>query len=359
MSALYPTIITKPWANGTTDPANVVLPSVIADPNKANQFDGFPVSQETDPNVGGEYIKRNEMNGIFKLYSQILNYMNQGGQITFDSIVASIGGGYDFNTILYCAANNTFQRSLINGNVADFNSNPNFRNDGINWSTNISVGAITAGSISSTGDITSSNGGFTGFKNGWDIELGQSTANGLRVRTTTTNVGVSLYTTAANISGISFQDYSNTSASDLEIVDVPGSRIKMVTSQGVNSPLVVQSDLTINQVVIGSTSFLVRRDRMVDRYHVHLGGRITGNQAGGAWTSTLPMGTLGVDYTKILGYFTGDATFEVTADSGKGQSLGYAKATSTSPNLELYITVTGNMGNGSIAVFSLDFTVAF
>ena len=103
---------------------------------------------------------------------------------------------------------------------------------------------VTAtGSISSTGDITSSNGGFTGFKNGWNVELGQSTANGLRIRTTTTNVGVSLYTTAANISGISFEDYNNTSASNLE-VDVPGGRIKMVTSQGINSPLVVQSDFT-------------------------------------------------------------------------------------------------------------------
>jgi hypothetical protein len=358
MSALYPTIITQPWANGTTDPANVVLPPVTADPNKANQVDGFPVSQETDPNVGGEYIKRNEMNGIFKLYSQILNYMNQGGQITFDSVVAS-SGGYDLNTILYCAADNTFQRSLINGNVADFNSNPNFRNDGVNWSTDISVGAITAGSISSTGDITSSNGGFTGFKNGWNVELGQSTTNGLRVRTTTTNVGISLYTTVANISGISFEDYNNTSASNLEIVDVPGSRIKMVTSQGINSPLVVQSDFTINQVVIGNTIFLVRRDRMVDRYHYHLSGRIIGTQAGAAWTSTLSMGTLGIDYTKIIGTFTGVATFEVTADTNRGQSLGYAKATNASPNLELYVTVTGNIASGSIAVFSLDFTVAF
>jgi hypothetical protein len=205
-------------------------------------------------------------------------------------------------------------------------------------------------------DIISRSGGFTGFKNGWNVELGQSTANGLRVRTATTNVGVSLYSTAANISGISFEDYNNTSASNLEIVDVPGSRIKMVTSQGVNSPLVVQSDLTINQIVIGNTSFLVRKDRMVDRYHYHLSGRITGNQAGGAWTSILSMGTIGVDYTKILGTFTGVATFEVTADAGKGQSLGYAKSTDTSPNLEVYITVTGNMGTGSIAVFSLDFT---
>ena len=360
MSALYPTIITKPWANGTTDPANVVLPSVIADPHKANQVDGFPVSQETDPNVGGEYIKRNEMNGVFKLYSQILNYMNQGGQITFDNAVSSSGGGYDLNTILYCAANNTFQRSLKNGNVANFNLTPSFRNDGINWSTDISVGDVNAtGSISSTGDITSSNGRFEATSNGWEYisNIDANIAN--RHRQTATNVAIEI----VNDSGGTYGHRVIQLVSGIYTLSssTPGRRpVCSASLDGIsNSGYVVQSDLTISQVVIGSTSFLVRKDRMVDRYHVHLGGRIIGYQAGAAWTSTLPMGTIGVDYTKILGTFTGDATFEVTADAGKGQSLGYAKATNASPNLELYITVTGNMSNGSIAVFSLDFTVAF
>ena len=358
MSALYPTIITQPWANGTTNPANVVLPPVIADPSKANQVDGFPVSQETDPNVGGEYIKRNEMNGIFKLYSQILNYMNQGGQITFDSAV-STSGGYDLNTILYCAADNTFQRSLINGNVADFNLNPSFRNDGVNWSTNINVGDITAGSITSTGNVVSSS-RFVALANSWEYTSNVDANIANKNRHVAYNSGIeTIRNNATGAYGHRILDYTSGYVTQSDAL--PGRRpICFASLDGIsNSGYVVQSDFTINQVVIGNTSFLVRKDRMVDRYHVHLGGRITGNQAGGAWTSTLPMGTLGIDYTKILGYFTGDATFEVTADAGKGQALGYAKATNASPNLALYITVTGNMGNGSIAVFSLDFTVAF
>ena len=359
MSALYPTIITQPWANGTTDTANVVLPSVTADPNKANQVDGFPVSQETDPNVGGEYIKRNEMNGIFKLYSQILNYMNQGGQITFDSAVSS-SGGYDINTILYCAANNTFQRSLTNGNVADFNSNPSFRNDGINWSTNISVGAITAGSIASTGDVTSSSGRFVAISNNWEYTSNVDANIAHKNRQLTYNSGIeTIRNSITGAYGHRILDYTSGYVTQSDAL--PGRRpICYASLDGIiNSGYVVQSDFTIQQVVIGNTSFLVRKDRMVDRYHYHLSGRIIGNQAGAAWTSILSMGTFGVDYTKIQGYFTGDATFEVTADTNRGQSLGYAKATNTSSNLELYITVTGNMGNGSIAVFSLDFTVAF
>ncbi len=354
MSALYPTIITQPWANGTTDPADVVLPSVIADPNKANQFDGFPVSQETDPNVGGEYIKRNEMNGIFKLYSQILNYMNQGGQITFDPIVASIGGGYDLNTILYCAANNTFQRSLINGNVADFNLNPSFRNDGVHWSANINVGDIT-----STGNVVSSN-RFVAIANSWEYTSNVDANIANKNRHVAYNMGIE--TIRNNVTGAyghRILDYTSgyVTQSDAQ----PGRRpICFASLDGINnSGYVVQSDFSINQVVIGNTSFLVRKDLMIDRYHCHLSGRIAGNQLGASWTSTLPLGTFGIDYTKILGYFTGDATFEVTADTTKGQALGYAKVTNGSPNLVLFIVVTGSMGGGSIAVFSIDFTVAF
>jgi hypothetical protein len=359
MSALYPTIITQPWANGTTDPANVVLPSVIADPYKANQVDGFPVSQETDPNVGGEYIKRNEMNGIFKLYSQILNYMNQGGQITFDPIVASIGGGYDLNTILYCAANNTFQRSLINGNVADFNLNPSFRNDGVHWSTNINVGDITAGSITATGNVVSSS-RFSAISNNWEYTSNVDSNIANKNRHLTYNMGIeTIRNSTTGAFGHRIFDYTSGYITQLDAQ--PGRRPTCYASlDGIsNSGYVVQSDLKINHIVIGDTSFLVRKDRMVDRYHYHLSGRITGNQSSGAWSATLPLGTFGIDHTKILGTFTGVATLEVTTDTSKGQALGYAKVTNASPILELLIVVTGSMVNGSIAVFRLDFTVTF
>ena len=160
MSATYPTIIHQPWANDTTATADVVFPPDATSATVANQSIGFPPSQEIDPNLGGEYIKRAEMNGVFKLYSQILNFINQGGQFTFDDTVAS-NGGYDAGVILYAASNNTFQRSLINNNTANFITTPAFLNDGTNWSTAFSCGELTAvgdstisGTLGVTGAIT-------------------------------------------------------------------------------------------------------------------------------------------------------------------------------------------------------------
>ena len=223
----------------------------------------------------------------------------------------------------------------------------------------ITTGSITTGSITSTGNVVSSS-RFVALANSWEYTSNVDANIANKNRHVAYNSGIeTIRNNATGAYGHRILDYTSGYVTQSDAL--PGRRpICFASLDGIsNSGYVVQSDFTINQVVIGNTSFLVRKDRMVDRYHVHLGGRITGNQLGANWTSTLPMGTLGVDYTKILGYFTGDATFEVTADAGKGQALGYAKATNASPNLALYITVTGNMGNGSIAVFSLDFTVAF
>ena len=216
-------------------------------------------------------------------------------------------------------------------------------------------------SISSTGDITTSGGGrFIAISNSWEYTSNVDANIAHKNRQLTYNSGIeTIRNSITGAYGHRILDYTYGYVTQSDAL--PGRRpICYASLDGIiNSGYVVQSDFTIQQVVIGNTSFLVRKDRMVDRYHYHLSGRIIGNQAGAAWTSILSMGTFGVDYTKIQGYFTGDATFEVTADTNRGQSLGYAKATNTSSNLELYITVTGNMGNGSIAVFSLDFTVAF
>jgi hypothetical protein len=223
----------------------------------------------------------------------------------------------------------------------------------------LSATAMTAGSITSTGNVVSSN-RFVAIANSWEYTSNVDANVANKNRHVAYNMGIE--TIRNNVTGAyghRILDYTSgyVTQSDAQ----PGRRpICFASLDGIiNSGYVVQSDFSINQVVIGNTSFLVRKDLMFDRYHVHLGGRISGNQLGANWTSTLPMGTLGIDYTKIQGYFTGDATFEITADVGKGQVLGYAKATNSSPNLELYITVTGNMNNGSLAVFSLDFTVAF
>ena len=209
------------------------------------------------------------LNGIPN--SNVLNIPLEATLICYQSQQSTLGWQVDY-------------MNKVGGSVSSLNNNFYSKTAGVDVET----------------DIISRSGGFTGFKNGWNVELGQSTANGLRVRNTTTNVGVSLYTNAANISGISFEDYNNTSASNLEIVDVPGSRIKMITSQGINSPLVVQSDMSPIRYVgsisnSGTINVTGHKVRLSDgSFGVSISGSIAFNTPQTAFTGNTSLSNLGV-----------------------------------------------------------------
>ena len=128
MSLTAPNPIVKPFCNSGTQ----VAPPVGEDTFVANQETGFPDSQAT-PLPAGTEVQQNQMNGVLKLYTSLLLWLNSGGQFTFNQAFSDANNGYALDNILWCASNSTFQRSLVANNTANFVTTPSYINDGINW----------------------------------------------------------------------------------------------------------------------------------------------------------------------------------------------------------------------------------
>jgi len=134
------TPITQPFASARNDN---IEPSTVPSDAVANQPNGFPIDQMKDPSdPNWQAVKEQEMNGVFNYYTNLLFELGQGKLFTFnqelsDKIIAGIKdvAGYPQGAILWCASNNTFQRSLKDGNTANFVTTPSYINDGINWVT--------------------------------------------------------------------------------------------------------------------------------------------------------------------------------------------------------------------------------
>ena len=149
MSLTAPNPIVKPFCNSGTQ----VSPPVGADTFVANQETGFPDSQAT-PLPAGTEVQQNQMNGVLKLYTSLLLWLNSGGQFTFNQAFSDANNGYALDNILWCASNSTFQRSLVANNTANFVTTPSYINDGINW---IDVNNASFPDIQNnptTGDVT-------------------------------------------------------------------------------------------------------------------------------------------------------------------------------------------------------------
>lgn len=129
-----PDSIYQPFCNNGVEGIDYTLPPDSgADTSIVSQPFGAPEIMEEPISAGGLPLLRKQFNGVLRKYSDILLWMNAGGQFTFDNTIATNTGGYPKDTILFCASNQTFQRSLINNNVANFVTNPAYINDGINW----------------------------------------------------------------------------------------------------------------------------------------------------------------------------------------------------------------------------------
>lgn len=135
------TPITTPFASGRTSGTkpNVTPPLIPNVPDIImNQTTGIPLLQSTPLNAGGVTCKEAEMNGTLNFYTNLLFQQGQGYQYTFDSTLSATIGGYAQGAILWCASNNTYQRSLINNNTFNFIATPSYINDGVHWS-NVSL----------------------------------------------------------------------------------------------------------------------------------------------------------------------------------------------------------------------------
>jgi hypothetical protein len=152
MALINPIAIIKKWANGTTATADVVIPPVTTSSTVANQEIGFPPSQEQDPNTGGQYVKRAEMNGVFKLYSEHIEFLNKGGNYTFNTDIAT-AGGYSTGATLWSDYYKRFVTSLKDNNTDNFITDIN-KIDGVSWGFSELSDYITVSEIPITGDLT-------------------------------------------------------------------------------------------------------------------------------------------------------------------------------------------------------------
>lgn len=133
MSLTQPQIIPEGFCNAGTAGIDYVIPPVSSlNPDIVTQDKAYPVSQATPLNENGVAVNRPQTNGLWKLATDAIAFLNKGGNYTFDS---ALTGGYSKDAILWCASNNTFQRSLVNNNTANFITNPEYINDGINWAS--------------------------------------------------------------------------------------------------------------------------------------------------------------------------------------------------------------------------------
>ncbi len=130
MSTPFPDPITKPFSNTGDNAAPPLGPIATA----ANQETGFPILESTPLNAGGIPVTREEFNGAFNFYTKQILALVSGARFTFDAALSTAQNGYPINAVLYCASNNSLQRSLVDNNTANFITTPSYINDGINWS---------------------------------------------------------------------------------------------------------------------------------------------------------------------------------------------------------------------------------
>lgn len=115
--------------NGVQSVDYIIPPAFSANPKQASLETGAPPLQQVKPNLGGAYFPRQEYNGILRLVTNILAYLNSGYNFTFDT---KNTGGYQSNVVLFDYATGKWVQSLQDGNTNNFVENPNLI-DGTHW----------------------------------------------------------------------------------------------------------------------------------------------------------------------------------------------------------------------------------
>lgn len=127
-------LITTPFCASGTPITDFVLPPIAGSDGsliQTQQF-GIPPAQAKDPDFGGVSVLRTETNGVLQFYSNVLYFMNQGGQFTFDVDQSTALGGYSEGAVLFDFATKSYVISLIDNNTFDFVTTPSYI-DGTHW----------------------------------------------------------------------------------------------------------------------------------------------------------------------------------------------------------------------------------
>ncbi len=129
-------LVTVPFCKLGTPVVDFVLPPIIGSEDSLTQTQqfGIPPVQAQDPLFGGLPVLRKETNGVLQFYSNVLYFMNQGGQFTFDLDQSAALGGYSEGAVLFDFATSSYVVSLIDNNTFDFVMTPSYI-DGTHWQT--------------------------------------------------------------------------------------------------------------------------------------------------------------------------------------------------------------------------------
>ena len=143
MSVSEPGKIITPWAESGLK--NPIPPAANPATGRAGFDQGFSAINMTAKEAGGIPPFGQDFNGIFFQITEILRYMQAGGQPTFDASLATAIGGYPKGAMVLGSDGVTLWRSKVDSNSADPNVNPS------TW------GAVDVGL---RGEITSPSGAF-------------------------------------------------------------------------------------------------------------------------------------------------------------------------------------------------------
>lgn len=127
MSVSEPGKIITPWAESGLK--NPIPPAANQTTGRAGFDQGFSAINMTAKEAGGIPPFGQDFNGIFYEITNILRYMQAGGQPTFSSALATAIGGYPKGAMVLGSDGVTLWQSKIDSNLTDPNTDP------ANWGT--------------------------------------------------------------------------------------------------------------------------------------------------------------------------------------------------------------------------------
>ena len=122
MSVSEPGKIITPWAESGLK--NTIPPAANPATGRAGFDQGFSAINMTAKEAGGIPPFGQDFNGIFYEVTNILRYMQAGGQPTFDSALATAIGGYPKGAMVLGSDGVTLWQSKVDSNSTDPNTNP-------------------------------------------------------------------------------------------------------------------------------------------------------------------------------------------------------------------------------------------
>lgn len=122
MSASEPGKIITPWAESGLK--NPIPPAANPATGRAGFDQGFSAINMTAKEAGGIPPFGQDFNGIFYEVTNILRYMQAGGQPTFDAALATAVGGYPKGAMVLGGDGVTLWQSKVDSNSTDPNTDP-------------------------------------------------------------------------------------------------------------------------------------------------------------------------------------------------------------------------------------------